>query len=332
MDYIVNSTKNKTFDTPCGEAVCLSNGVLTMMETITIILCIAGIMGNLLTVFAIVTSPLKMNINSILIGNLSSADVLYCAIVLPLQAAAYHFNGWPLSDAMCMLHAAARLWLIGVNMMLLSAIALYRCLHIAHIQSYHRLTTQVPFLSIIALCWIFPLGFVITPLAGIWGSFSFQEMILRCTFTQNAEKSHKITVITLGYVIPCLFILICYARIGSVAYRTRKRVSRASIYRKQKAQRQSLRLTGMMLCIYCGFLFGTTPYFLTNLFDPKYTQPIAHLFAPFLAWILYCVNPIIYTLMDKNFQNAYKRLLMMEVCKPNAPREDADQETSYAHR
>ncbi|ESP03568.1 hypothetical protein LOTGIDRAFT_199170, partial [Lottia gigantea] len=302
------SMMNLTFNTPCGEAICLNQTVTLTLEIITIILAVVGVTGNLVTVLAIITSPLKMNINSILIGNLSFADVLYLALVLPLQAVAFHFRSWPLSDVVCKLHAATRIWLIGVNMMLLSAIALYRCLHIVHIQSYQKFTARGPFISAIVLCWIFPLYFCITPLIGVWGDFSFQNMILRCTFDPQAEKSHKITTITLGYVIPCLFILVCYARIGCVAYRTRKRVSRASIYRKQKAQRESLRLTGMMACIYIGFLLGTTPYFLTNLFDPKYTKQIAHILAPFLAWLLYSLNPIIYTLMDRNFQTAYRRL------------------------
>ena len=76
------------------------------------------------------------------------------------------------------------------------------------------------FSTIIVFCWTFAFFFCAAPLVG-WGSYDFEPRILQCTFnSQHPDKSHKVTVVTIGYLIPCVFISVCYARIGCVVYRS----------------------------------------------------------------------------------------------------------------
>ena len=100
--------------------------VFIAVEFVTLFLALGGFLGNGLTVLAILTSSLHTNLNNILIGNLSLAGAMYCSMVLPLQAVAYHHRQWVLPRDVCVVVAAIRIWLIGVNMCLLSAIAFYR--------------------------------------------------------------------------------------------------------------------------------------------------------------------------------------------------------------
>ena len=97
--------------------------------------------------------------------------------------------------------------------------------------------------------------------------------------------------------------------------RSRQRALRGSVYGRKKSQRGSLRLTAMMLFIFVGFFVGTTPYFITNVADPRQTLPMAHIWGPCAAWLLYGLNPVIYTVMDKNFLQAYKQLVCCLLCK-----------------
>ena len=71
----------------------------------------------------------------------------------------------------------------------------------------------------------------------------------------------------------------------------------------------------MMLLIFVSFFVGTTPYFITNLVDPRQTQPMAHIWVPCAAWLLYGLNPVIYTVMDRNFMQAYRQLVCCMLCK-----------------
>ncbi|RUS86228.1 hypothetical protein EGW08_006023 [Elysia chlorotica] len=314
-----------TSTTTCDAGIlCSPEYILQIATAVTVCLAAVGTVGNILTVAAIANSRLRNNINSILICNLSVADAVYCGLVLPLQALAFHHRAWTLPDLVCELNAALRIWLIGVNMMLLSFIALYRFLHVVHPQSHTKYSQTPWFISACVLCWALPAFFSLTPLVRLWGEFAFQERILQCTFGPVSSESHKITTITAGYLVPCAFISVCYARIGCVVFRSRNRaVKSGSVYRRQKARRDSFRLTGMMVLIFVGFLMGTTPYFVVNSLDPKFRRPVAHIVTPVLAWIMYGTHPLIYTVMDKKFQTAYRRLLACIVGMKNLPQEAA---------
>lgn len=311
----------------CDGIHCYADGVFRAATILTIVLAVFGAFGNILTVLAIMTSRLRNNINSILICHLSVADVVYCSFVLPLQAMVFYNRAWDLAPVLCELHAALRIWLIGVNMVLLSTIALYRFLHVVHPNVYTIYSQSPWFIGACIMCWALPFIFCFTPLVGWWGEFSFQQRILQCTFSTTSSKSHKVVTITAGYVVPCLFICFCYARIGCVVFTSRTKVSKGSQYRRQRARRESFRLTGMMLLIFVGFLLGTTPFFTINIVDSKLLYPMPHIWTPFLAWVMYSMNPVIYTVMDANFQRAYHRLLLCMIFKP-----DNVAETSVAER
>lgn len=308
-----NASEDDSSVVSCHGIQCYPNSFFYAATAATVLLALVGAFGNILTVVAIWKSNLRKNINSILICNLSFADALYCTFLLPLQATAFFKRDWVIGEALCELHASMRLWLIGVNMCLLSCIAFYRFLNVVHPQTHTCLSLRPWFATAVLICWLMPLCFVFTPLVNAWGSYEFIADILQCTFSPGGSVSHKITVITLGYVIPCLFISVCYSRIGCVVFNSRKRSARGSIYRRQRAKRESFRLTAMMVLIFLGFLFGTTPYFLINILDRKLTLPAAHIWFPVLAWVMYSLTPVIYTIMDAKFQEAYRRLLFCQV-------------------
>ena len=97
---------------------------------------------------------------------------------------------------------------------------LSRFVQVVHPQVYFKWTRERVFIPIIVFCWTFSFFFCATPLIG-WGSYDFESCILQCTFnSKNPDKSHTATVVALGYVIPCVFISVCYARIGCVVYRS----------------------------------------------------------------------------------------------------------------
>ncbi|KAL8607742.1 hypothetical protein ACOMHN_039415 [Nucella lapillus] len=288
--------------------------VLLAVEVVTIVLALGGFLGNGLTVVAIMTSRLSSSINGVLVGHLSLASLLYCCLVLPLQALAFHHRRWVLPSQVCVTAAALRVWLIGVTMCLLSAIAVYRFIHVVYPHSYRKWSERGVFYPILVFCWAFALPFCLGPVWG-WGSYRFEASILQCTFNSlHPDRTHKVTVITLGYIFPCVFICVCYARIGCVVCRSRRRAHRGSIHGRQKRRRGSLRLTAMMSLIFLGFFLGTTPYFTINVLDPRHQRPLAHVWGPCAAWLLYVLNPLIYTLMDPNFQMAYRQLLCCTVC------------------
>lgn len=288
----------------CNEWWCSQRGTLLTLEIIAIVLCVIGSLGNIITVLAICFSNLRSNINCILIGSLSFAGFLYCCLILPLQAVIFHRQSHEIPQEFCSAAGAIRYTLVGVIVIHLGIIALYRYLNVVHIAEYKKLSQIKPLVITIAIGWLLPIVFTVPPSFRIWGSFTFVPDILACTFEQQVDQSNRIVTVTLGFIVPCVFITFCYARIGCVAYRSSKRVN------KWNGQRKALRLSSMMLCIFAVFFIGTFPYFIVNVYDRNFSKPIHHLWTTILGWILYCSNPIVYTVMDHNFRTAYRRFLL----------------------
>jgi hypothetical protein len=300
----------------CKEWWCDKQPTLITMEAIVIILCFVGSFGNLITVLAIIFSSLRYSVNCILIGSLSFAGFLYCSLILSMQAATFHRNTHTISQEFCSAAGGIRYTLTGVIMVTLAAIALYRFLNVVYINTYRYMSENRQLVITLVICWLLPMVFTIPSSLRVWGAFHFQPSILSCTFDKTADQSNRVAMVTAGFIVPCLFILFCNARIGCTAYRSFKRMSRWS---GTTPQAKALRLSRMMLCIFLIFFLGTFPYFVLNVMDKAFKYPIHHIWTTMFAWVLYCCNPIVYTLMDPNFRNAYKRFLMGD-CERNPVR------------
>ncbi|XP_060588846.1 G-protein coupled receptor moody-like [Ruditapes philippinarum] len=310
------SVKLNSTDDDCPEWWCGETTTLTILEACVIVLCILGSFGNLVTVLAILFSSLRYSVNCILIGSQSLAGFLYCSLILSMQTVIFHRHSHKVPENFCSAAGGIRYTLVGVIMLHLSVIALYRFLNVVYINKY-RYMSELRQLSIaMSVCWLLPLVFTIPPTFRVWGGFHFQSSILACTFDKSTDQSNRIATVTAGFIVPCLFIIYCYARIGCAAYKSFKRMSR---WKGNTPQGKALRLSAMMLCIFFIFFLGTFPYFVLNVSDKEFKYPIHHIWTTMLGWLLYCLNPVVYTLMDTNFRNAYKKILMGD-CEKNPVR------------
>lgn len=314
MSLIVND--NSTTEDDCTEWWCGESKALSILEIIVIALCILGSFGNILTILAIVLSSLRYNVNCILIGSLSSAGFLYCSFILGMQAVIFHRHSQKVSDDFCSAAGGIRYTLVGVIMIHLGVIALYRFLNVVHINKYRYMSKLRQLTIALVICWLLPLVFTIPPTFRIWGGFQYQPSILACTFDKTTEQSNRIVTVTAGFIVPCIFIMYCYVRIGCVAQKSFNRMSR---WKGNTPQGKALRVSAMMLCIFFIFFLGTFPYFILNVSDTRYKYPIHHIWTTMLGWLLYCLNPFVYTLMDKNFRTAFKRILTGN-CEKNPTR------------
>lgn len=302
--------------TNCSVWWCDQHQTVLGFEIAVIVLSFIGSFGNILTLLAICFSSLRYNVNCVLIGSLSLAGFLYCSLILPLEAAIFHQKTHSISEEFCSAAGGIRYTLVGVILIHLGIIALYRYLNVVHLPQYLRLSNKKPLIVTLAIGWILPLIFTIPAAFRLWGSFTFVPAILACTFSKEGNQSNRIATVTLGFIVPCIFIIFCYIRIGAKAYRISKRVSQPS---GGAAWTKALRLSAMMMCIFAVYFLGTFPYFIVNITDQDFSAPIHHLWTTFLGWTFYCTNPIIYTVMDRNFRMAYKKFLSCQ-CEKNPVR------------
>ena len=202
--------------------------------------------------------------------------------------------------------------LTGVIMVTLAAMALYRFLNVVYINTYRCISENRQLVITLVICRVF----TITPSFRMWDAFHFQPSVLSCTFDKSTDQSNRVAMITAGLIVPCLFILYCYVRIGCKAYTSLKRMSR---WNGTTPQAKPLCLSAMMLCIFFTFFVGTFPYFVLNVIDKEFKYTVHRIWTTMFAWVLYSCNHIVYTLMDNNFRNTYKRFLFGD-CEKNPVR------------
>ena len=78
----------------------------------------------------------------------------------------------------------------------------------------------------------------------------------------------------------------------------------------QSAQRrEDIRLTKMMLTIFLCFLVCFLPLMLVNVADDDVQFPFLHIVASVLAWASAVVNPFIYAFKNRQYQQAFIKVI-----------------------
>lgn len=79
----------------------------------------------------------------------------------------------------------------------------------------------------IAACWLFSYGMQLPTLLGEWGRFGYDSRLQTCSImTDDHGHSSKTTLFITAFVIPCLVIIACYAKIFWVVHKSEQRLKR----------------------------------------------------------------------------------------------------------
>lgn len=92
------------------------------------------------------------------------------------------------------------------------------------------------------------------------------------------------------------------------------KATRVKDQRDAKAKRNEWRITKMVLAIFLSFVMCYLPITLTKIFDEEARFPALHIMAYIMLYLSSCINPIIYVIMNKQYRQAYKKVIL---CRPN---------------
>lgn len=91
-----------------------------------------------------------------------------------------------------------------------------------------------------------------------------------------------------------------------------QRSSRVKDTRDVKAKRNEWRITKMVLAIFLSFALCYLPITITKIADKDVQHPALHIFSYIMLYLSSCINPIIYVIMNKQYRQAYKTVLMCQ--------------------
>ncbi|XP_062138194.1 G-protein coupled receptor moody isoform X3 [Drosophila sulfurigaster albostrigata] len=204
-----------------------SQSLLTFAAIMTFLIMIVGICGNFLTVVALLKCPKVRNVAAAFIISLCIADLLFCALVLPFQGLRFVQGTWRHGAVLCRLIPFIQYGNIGVSLLCIAMITINRYVMITHHGCYARIYKRHWIAVMIAACWLISYGMQLPTLLGAWGRFGYDDRLQTCSIMSDDHgHSSKTTLFITAFVIPCLVIIACYAKIFWVVHKSEQRLKR----------------------------------------------------------------------------------------------------------
>ncbi|XP_064090434.1 G-protein coupled receptor moody-like isoform X3 [Macrobrachium nipponense] len=319
----------------------MSTGVARFIAILFIGYMVMGLTGNFLTILALLRCPRVRNVTAAFIISLCVADFLFCVLVLPWEVSRFLAGRWIWGEGwICTLFPLLRYWNVAVSLLSIAMITINRYIMIAHFSVYKLVYRKVFIALMIAFCWVFAFVMLVPTLLKKWGRFGYDRRLQTCSIIDGDSKAPKQVLFGLGFCVPAIVIVICYSLIFIVIHKSEKRMrhhstrgmngahatgsalqghsrSRTKVEREARRKRNEWRITKMVLIIFIAFLITYLPITLVKNLDKDVNYPGLHVMGYVLIYISSCINPIIYVIMNRQYRQAYKTVLLCK--RPRLP-------------
>lgn len=292
-----------------------------------ILISFLGFFGNLLTIMALPYTRAMRHAATWLVVNLAVAEGIFCITILPLSAAhllTLYAHGRELfDDKGCSAFVFLRYVNIQAELLSIAAIAINRCVLIAIPKKYPQVFTARKTAAIIAGIWLVSILVMLVPLLEIYGRFEYNHHTEECDFADDEEaqgQAPRKLFLTLGFLLPCLFIIVSYSYIFYKARQSSakiRRISQGSLGANTKGETprttrpveglrsRDIRIARTIGVIFLVFLVCCTPVSLVHFLHAKIKMPTLLLLLHPLYWAQYCINIFVYVFMNKQYRDAY---------------------------
>ncbi|XP_045608301.2 G-protein coupled receptor moody isoform X1 [Procambarus clarkii] len=320
----------------------MSRGVARVIAVLFIGYMVLGLTGNFLTILALLRCPRVRNVTAAFIISLCVADFLFCVLVLPWEVSRFLAGKWVWGEGwICTLFPLLRYWNVAVSLLSIAMITINRYIMIAHFSVYKLVYRKGWIALMIAFCWVFAFVMLLPTLLSKWGRFGLDRRLQTCSILDDSNKSPKQVLFGLGFCVPAIVIVICYSLIFFVIHKSEKRMRQHStrgmngaappsgptlqpqsrvttkVEREARRRRNEWRITKMVLIIFIAFLITYLPITLVKNLDKKVDYPGLHVLGYVLIYISACINPVIYVIMNRQYRQAYKTVLLCR--RPRLP-------------
>ena len=179
------------------------------------------VLGNIITLVAILTQRETMTRAFTSIANLAVADYFSGCVMLGFTGILSD-KSIVQSDVLCSLTYALMVFATGVSANALLFVTTDRYLIIVWPLSYLRITSFPKYEILIALGWILAFLFASLPVLNIFGRLHLTDI---CSFGGIFTPGYISFIFSTTYVIPLVVMLLMYVKIATIARKHRKQIS-----------------------------------------------------------------------------------------------------------
>lgn len=305
-----------------------------IVYTIFLVIILLGtLFGNGLVVLAVFMFSRLRRVSNFFIVSLAISDLLVALMTLPLRIdQATHNNNWCLPATVCVFWASTdNIW-SAASILNLAIISIDRFLAITKPFVYQEKMTKKVCIILIAVVWCY---------ACTWGFLSLinwttwdnsLNWIIKSPGTgeTNCGKDDKVyytSVFVCAFVLPLLIIIITYISIFKVALQQSKNMeAHDPSKRGHKRGVRELKATKTIAIVIGAFVVCWFPFFIIVLISlwcgpkcfssfvkyPAFSLAIRIPFVYVLPVFNSTMNPIIYGLYNKEFKEAFRKLILLK--------------------
>ncbi|XP_067671594.1 melatonin receptor type 1B-A-like [Haliotis asinina] len=194
----------------------------------------------------------------------------------------------------------------------LTLVSINRYTFVCHKNIYDKIYTRTVCIIMCIIAWsaAFLLEF---PNHVGWGGHVFDQKNHQCIWDRTASFSYTM-VVSVGLIgSPLLLMCLCYILIFCHIYRTKANIYRIDIddpERMKKAWKETLRTSRTLFVVFSVFVVCWVPYAVVIALDVKDKMPMeVHLFATLLAHLHSSSNFLVYTICNRSFRSAVKKVI-----------------------
>jgi len=283
------------------------------------VFAILGICLNLLVIVALLyCRRTRRHVTTPFIISLSVSDLVYSAILLPIMAARFHHQETPLDDTWCEIYPLIYYGAMGASLLSLTMVTLNRAFMLFLPAKVDMIFTnykevngrKVPVNSILILflCWLIPILMLLPSYTGAKGSMGLQKHTQSCTILVDDEGDNpKKLFYAIGFGIPSVTLIVSDIAIFFKMRSMHKSDNRMSIATMDERKMEKLFML-MLGAIFVFFVVTYVPSIIVKGFDPCFKKPTLHVLAYAINWASVWINPIIYVVSQKKYQEAIRKL------------------------
>ena len=300
-----------------------SRSEISLEVALSILICLISILDNFLVVYVVNKDSRLKRVTNIFILNLALTDIFMATMYMPFWVISLHSGSWIFSEKWCQLSAAILSILGTTSHLNMGLIAFNRYVRVVKPAMYSILFPSKRMARLYcALLWIASTLVATPPLYG-WGKIAYHPSFAICTFSWKIQHiSYAIVLMAVLVNGNTIAIFYSYYKIYKILKESTHNLNAHSTEDgapSSERRRTDIKLLKTSFAVVCTFVVTMTPGSVLAICEtagcliPR-TISLAAMYLMFTSGL---VNPIIYGLMNPQFQTAFKRTLNFGRCGNN---------------
>ena len=357
-----NLSLSRTDDWAWLPSVSVDQVVLVIIFSIITLLTTGG---NCLVLAAIATNRQLRSRTNYFVFSLAVADLTVSILVMPFSVVNVLFDSWHFGWVFCYFWISCDVTCCTASILHLCVISMDRYLAITEPLTYKVTLSRRRALAMIACVWVCSIAISFIPIYLGWysdGSVPLYVNAKQCGLYVN--RTYAVISSTLSFYAPLLVMIFAYVKIFRIARRQAAEIAKqenmlmsyccehpssrsrpangscansamATPHRRKSSHKRfgkdskAIKTLGTLMGLFCVCWL---PFFIIYLLVPFCTRcHIPDQFVLFITWLGYLnsfINPFVYAFLQRDFRNAFKRILLCQRPVPPLPSYYSPAETS----